>query len=973
MVGLASALAVYTLVGFLLVPRLVRYVAIEYVREAYGRTLSVGELRFHPYKLQLEIRDLSFPDRDRTQLFSFGRVLVNFDAPTSIWKRAFAFHEVSVVQPALRAIIRPNGELNLADLQGKAEPQEKEDDDLPRVWIAYLTVAHGTLDFADRARREPFQTRLSPLDFTLKDFRTMKGGAHFQLVAGAAQGAQIAWEGDLVLSPSTGSHGELTIGDFPASALAEYLGEAVPFHVPRGKLDLRASYRVSAGRAPSVEIRVSELAAHDIDLRAHGERASWVRLPKVVVNDAVAKLDKRAVTVAEVTLHSPFVEARLEQGNELNLTKLFAAEKRAAVAEPLAKSEKTKPPDGTPSTWDVQLASVSVVHGKVELEDASLAPGTRFTLSPLNAHAEDVSLDLARAIPVQMDLAIDDDADVHVRGTLTPQPFHAELDVELDDAALKLGQPYVSQQAALTIRRGSVSAKGRLELSQEDLEGPELHFRGDVVFKDFASIDDLLQQAFVNFEALELKGVDFTRGPDVLTIAQITVQKPYARVVLSEKRVLNVSEILVPERKREPASAPRRSEALPQRAPMVVRVGDVRFRNMRLNFSDYFVKPNFSADMQGLNGSLKGLSSEPKARAQLRLEGSLVDNAPVVISGKAQPFDYGKFTEVTIECSNIALPVFNPYSGRFAGYNIARGELSTDLHYLVVKRRLTAQHHIRIDQLTWGERTETKEKAPFPVKLATALLRDREGVITLDIPVDGTLDDPEFELWPVVWKTVKNVLAKAVSAPFDLLGSLFEGAEKARFVDFAPGSAELDQNAKAALAALSKALEARPKLRLDVPLGTASELDRRALADQKFAEGLARSAAATLSRREKRDGVPPFEELAADQQIDALEKLYEDLTGTEPKVKEVARAKDQSRKAAKESKQRAKLEQLTAMTRQKVTVEQAELEALGRRRGQAIEAELIRGGEVDPTRVLLSKEGEVSVEQRKIRYELQLQ
>ena len=90
------------------------------------------------------------------------------------------------------------------------------------------------------------------------------------------------------------------------------------------------------------------------------------------------------------------------------------------------------------------------------------------------------------------------------------------------------------------------------------------------------------------------------------------------------------------------------------------------------------------------------------------------------------------------------LSIFNPYSGKFAGYNITKGKLTTELHYKVDGRKLDAQHHIIIDQLEFGDKTESKDAVSLPIKLAVALLKDRNGVIDLNLPVTGSLDDPKF-------------------------------------------------------------------------------------------------------------------------------------------------------------------------------------------------------------------------------------
>ena len=187
------------------------------------------------------------------------------------------------------------------------------------------------------------------------------------------------------------------------------------------------------------------------------------------------------------------------------------------------------------------------------------------------------------------------------------------------------------------------------------------------------------------------------------------------------------------------------------------------------------MQPNFAAAIESLDGSITGMSSDPNSRATVELAGNVGEYSPVLISGTTQPFAFDRYTDITFKFENISLPVFNPYSGKFAGYNIAKGKLFTDLHYQIDNRKLEAQHKIRIDQLEWGEATANKEEATLPVKFATSLLKDADGVINLEIPVTGTLDDPASRVGPIVWQVIKNILSKAVTAPFKALGALVQG------------------------------------------------------------------------------------------------------------------------------------------------------------------------------------------------------
>jgi hypothetical protein len=394
---------------------------------------------------------------------------------------------------------------------------------------------------------------------------------------------------------------------------------------------------------------------------------------------------------------------------------------------------------------------------------------------------------------------------------------------------------------------------------------------------------------------------------------------------------------------------------------------------MRVDFADQFVRPNFAADIERLHGTIRGLSSDPNARARVSLEGRIGHDAPVTFSGSMQPFAWDKFTDLTFHCENVSLPVFNPYSGRFAGYDIDEGELTTDIHYLVRNRQLSANHSIRIDELHWGERSGTKPGAPLPVRLATSLLRDRNGVIALDLPLQGTLDDPKFDVWSMVWDVLGNMVAKAATAPFTLLASVFKGSEKAQFVEFAPGSAELAEDTHSSLQSLSRALTERPNLKVEIPIGFAPELDRSGLWERKYQEAVTRTIARTQPPPHQGASMPSYEDLDPEAKLEVLAALYKELTGKRPRLAEAPPApKDATRKGAKAWQKAYELETLEAETRGKIIVQPSDLDDLGRRRAEAIERALTSGASLDSNRVLLRKEGKVGSEHGKVRLELRL-
>jgi len=121
------------------------------------------------------------------------------------------------------------------------------------------------------------------------------------------------------------------------------------------------------------------------------------------------------------------------------------------------------------------------------------------------------------------------------------------------------------------------------------------------------------------------------------------------------------------------------------------------------------------------------------------------------------------------------------------------------------------------------------------VKLAVALLKDRSGEIKLDLPVTGSLDDPKFSVWGVILHILRNLIAKAATAPFALLGAMFGGGgEELSYVEFDYGSTTItDPNLKKT-EKVSKALEDRPSLKLDIEGHVDMENDRDGLKQLLF-------------------------------------------------------------------------------------------------------------------------------------------
>ncbi|HYA03233.1 MAG TPA: DUF748 domain-containing protein, partial [Syntrophobacteria bacterium] len=308
----------------------------------------------------------------------------------------------------------------------------------------------------------------------------------------------------------------------------------------------------------------------------------------------------------------------------------------------------------------------------------------------------------------------------------------------------------------------------------------------------------------------------------------------YSRLIVYPNGTLNVREILGPsteggEEGATPPATATESPASPAGEAPVIKIGTVVLQGGNVNFTDLFIKPNYSANLTDLGGRVAGLSSQPGTTAELQILGRLNKSAPLEIKGKVNPLIANPFLDLKGSVKGIELEPFTPYSGKYAGYAIDKGKLSFKVDYQVENRKLKASNQLILDQLTFGERIESPTATRLPVLLAVALLKDRNGVIDVNLPISGSLDDPKFSVGRVILGVLVNLLAKAATSPFALLGAIFGGGEELSFVEFQPGLATLDAGARDKLGKLGKALNDRPGLSVDVSGRANPAVDREGL------------------------------------------------------------------------------------------------------------------------------------------------
>ncbi|MEA3150052.1 MAG: hypothetical protein QOD56_991, partial [Gammaproteobacteria bacterium] len=881
-------IGLYAIAGFIVAPKLVRSAVLEDIPKSIGATPKVGEIRVNPFLFQMTVDDFSLAGVGGEKLLGFQRLFIDFQL-SSIWHRAYTFVNIDITAPQVNAVMAKDGSFNLLQLRPKAAVQAAPPPagPIPPVRIGSLKVSRGLMTYEDRSRPDVFAARLEPINLELRDFTTGVEGGRFIFTGASKLGERLEWHGHVSVDPLE-SDGEFQINGLLAHTLWEYLQDQLNFVIDAGSIDVAGTYKFALKGADTddLQLDLSKVALSDLVVRpksGEGESAPpWITVPALTAAGTTVDVGARRAHVDSLSLSGAKLVTWLERDGSLNLMKFAAA---PAVPQPVAPAltATTGAPAAVPQPWTYDIRQLDVRDASISTEDRSTHPVVKVLLAPFSLQVNGASQDLTKPVTVTLDTHINDKGTLTASGEVTPQPVMANLSVKLADLDLSTIQPYIAQHTAMTLLGGKLGADAKVHYGAQGTK-PAMQVAGNINVQNLHTVDNVLRADFINWDRLDILGLNYSQGPDRLDIDQVVARKLYARVIIESDASLNVKRVLaIPDSVAAPASVPAttsngaatsetppdtaassnaalaaapaansskarkgagkradskaRTAAAPPPQTMPMTIKKVVIQASQANFADLSVTPNFSTGIQGLEGTVTGLSSSPRSRAKVDLRGAVDTFSPVSITGAVNILG-PLYTDLTMSFRNISLAVFNPYSGKFAGYNITKGKLTTNLHYLVDGRKLDAQHHIVIEQLEFGDKTASKDAVSLPVKLAVALLKDRNGVIDLDLPVTGSLDDPQFRLAPIIWKVFVNILEKAVTSPFALLGSLFGGGPDIQYIEFRPGDSTLDGPAAEKAKTVAKALIERPQLKIDVPIAVVPAVDGPALVESAFSAEL---------------------------------------------------------------------------------------------------------------------------------------
>ncbi|MBC2717347.1 MAG: DUF748 domain-containing protein [Desulfobacteraceae bacterium] len=965
---LAVCVIVYALIGFVAVPLILESMLPDKLSEALNRPVSIENIRLNPFTLEAAVEGFDIKDKNSTDPFvSFDELFINIQT-MSLFKLGLVVKEVRLKKPNVNLVRISGNEFNFSDLMpGKKTGQTPEVQESPkkpfRFAISNIAIIDGNISFQD----EPVQKKhtISPINFNLpyiSNFEKHIDTYSEPMLTGKFNQTEISLNVDTKPFHDTlETIVTLSLSGFTIPYYFDYIPEdMVGFEISNGRLDVQSQISFLQENEESQITVQGTIGLSNLELiEKNGSKI--LTLPGLQIDVAPSQPLENRLRLASVKIQSPELSVSRNPEGIINLTTLGPKPTETTTTTTESPPEETAPAN----PFIIEMDEFLLDSGKILFTD--FAAGTtaegpddspvEMTLDDLMIKVSEFSNAPDKTAGYEIHAMINKEADIAATGQLGITPLLVETDFSLADLELAWGQPYIPDTVQLIIADGKFSTSGHTAVSTTAEGEINTTITGKAAINEFASMDSASKEAFVSWNTFSFEGIDVAFNPLKINTDKILFKDFKNQLVIFNDGTSNLDKIFVKPQSEtdteQKAPAPDTTNKQASQAVIPVNIGEVLLDNFDFRFIDRNIEPHFSTRLNFSEFRVTGLTSEDFKSADLKAKGKIDEYAPIRIEGSINPLKEDLFLDVTYSLSNMELSPLSPYTGKYIGRAIEKGKLSTDVVYKIDKKEINAHNKVLIDQFTLGQEIDSPDALNLPVGMAISLLKDRNGEINVALPISGRTDDPDFGFGKPLLKALKNMIVKAATSPFDLVSSVAGGGEELRYIEFEPATAAIDDAATEKLDAIIRLMFERPILKLDVSGYVDMETDRAALTDLMLARKV-------KSRKLKKDS---SKDIASIDEVMLSPEEYQKLL-KQVYVKEVL-SDPEKKKALKPVKDPSlTIAEIETIIRKQITVTDAEMRLLARKRAQQVKAYLLQDKSVTADRLFLTEPKTLSPEKK---------
>jgi hypothetical protein len=886
----AGLIALYAIAGFLIAPWLIKKNAEEGVTSALGAELKIAKVAVNPFVLSLRVDGIELDDPSGAPFVKVQQIFVNFQV-SSLFRWAWTFKEVRIDAPEVFLSRNNDGLLNAAFLakQSDAETAQASDDSPAPLLIFDFSINESVINWNDEVPVDAVGTRFGPINIAIAELNTLPSRSGRQdVVITTETSGTLSWNGSLYLNPFLSEgHAAIKGSHFPLTSA--YLKHEAGFDVVDGNADVEFDYRLATRDDNAFEARVDNftLSFSDVVVRTFNQAfgiaepdREVLRLPGMSLAGASFHWPERTVSAESFSIDDAAVSLYRDVSGRLNVLRPQAEQAEQAETDTALSAAD---PAGD-SDWNVSLDEFSINRMALTLEDVSVDPAAEIGIRSLDLSIRDVSNQPGDEFPTSLTVLAQTEGSVSMNGSIAvlPNPV-VDLDLQINDLALAGAHPYLQPLADVNLDSGALDFTGNITSSTEE----PVSLTGDLRISDFLITETDEGSRLGSWTALSADNLTLSAASRSLGISEIRLDEPYADILIARDGSVNLGRVKKGKQSgdkgedgdQDVEDGDEAEEAAASVQDQVnVTVGRVIIENAAADFADLSLPLPFAAKIAELNGELSTIATASTEPSTVALEGKVDEFGLVRVSGFATPADPKINTDLKVAFENVEMPKFSAYTIPFAGREIARGRLDLDLGYKVTASELEGENSIVLRDFELGEPVEHAGAMSLPLDLAVALLKDPDGRITIDLPVRGNVDDPEFGYGGVIMKALGNLIVRIVTSPFSLLANLI-GAEASEleYLQFPAGRSDLSPPELEKVAKIAEALALRPELKLQISGVTDQEFDGTALRTAKVDQRIAAEIVALQVAESN-------EAMYAEQRLGVVEQLFRESGIADPAI-----------------------------------------------------------------------------------------
>jgi outer membrane protein OmpA-like peptidoglycan-associated protein len=820
----------FVIVGFWVVPPLLKPKLEAQLSDLLGREVTIGAIKLNPLVLSATISNLTVPEADGQPFAGFEELYANAQL-SSIINWAFTIGEIRVQDPFGVLKLLPGNKLNIDDILaklGEPKPDSKEKAGLPRAIIEKFQVIDGKAVVENLSEKEPIREEFAPISFTLENLSTLPGRqGEYRFVGVGPMGGQFEVNGKIAVNPVR-VQGSYEIAGTRISHYWEHIKDFVSFQIISGTMGVSGDYAVEIVDGQlNARLENGAFELEDFRLAEKGKKEVLIALPTFAMEGIGADLQAREINVESIQTANARIRSWLAADGSFTPQNLFLADLEKLMEKKAADQPDTQTPTAQP--WHLNLKKMAVKDWSLVFEDRTLAHPAEILIDDIDVVVGNLSNQKDARATVEVAMQINRAGEVRANGTAAIDPLQADLKVVAEKIALNPFQPYVDEAVKAQIAAGTISSTGRIRYRGRDAQ-PQIQFEGDFSVDALELQDRVQKENFFTLAHFKAGGIALELLPNKLHTSRVLIERAAARVTIDQNGMVNVVNTFTPV---QPKDADRKDNLLKRlvnflilqfKGPMPMDIERVQLAGFRGDFVDASISPAYSTQVQITEGIVKGLSSEPSAMADFKINGSIDQTAAIEGSGQMNPMNALTYSKVDFSLKDFELKPVSPYSGKFVGFKIDRGRLHTELKYQVNQDMVDGNNIIYIDELALGEKVDSPDAPALPIKLGVAMLKDDDDRITLQLPVKGNVRDPRFDFGKAIETALTGTIEGAGNAPFAAITEI-DGikGEELRTVVFDFGSAVLQEREILKLNALANFMKEKNALLLGI-VGTA---DRR--------------------------------------------------------------------------------------------------------------------------------------------------